>query len=170
MGEVIDSRNGQYSRPTADQDVLIGEEARPAAPDGLSDSVGVDPVIVIAQDGERAIARVESRDDLIEPSEIVASVTNEVAAEDDKIGRKLLHTLRHAGQPLLGDGRAVVQVGDERDSIAGELRGEIADRDRDLGRDEPSLLPAKERSGNPLGRPAQGDFGQAFKHRSPTLP
>src|SRR6267143_1947138 len=89
--EIVDSRDGERSpsRPTADQDVLIQEQARAAAPDGCGNRV--------------------------------------------------------RGEPSRRDGWTVVQVGDQRDAVAGELRREVGYREGNLRRDEPRVLPAKKR-------------------------
>jgi hypothetical protein len=74
MREVVDPTYGQGPCATTNQDVLIQQQARAAAPDGCGNRVRVEPVVVIAEDGKRTIGGMESCDDLIKPSEIAASV------------------------------------------------------------------------------------------------
>ena len=169
--EIVDSPDGERSpsRPTADQDVLIQEQARAAAPDGCGNRIRVEPVVVIAEDGKCTIGGMESCHDLVEPSEIAASVTDEVTAEDNEIGRQFVDALRHAGEPSRRDGWTVVQVGDQRDAVAGELRREVGYREGDLRRDEPRVLPAKKRRGETLRQPTEGYLGESLEDGSPSL-
>jgi hypothetical protein len=64
--KVVDSTDGEHGRFAGDQDVLIQEHTRAPALERFRNGIRIDPMVVIAQDRQRAVARLEACDDLIE--------------------------------------------------------------------------------------------------------
>ena len=70
----------------------------------------------------------------------------------------------------VGDGRTVVQIGDQCQAVALEPGGKARDGDRDFGCLEPGAIPADERTRQPLGQPPERSLGDALEPRRAPLP
>jgi hypothetical protein len=96
-------------------------------------------------------------------------VTDKVAAEDNEVGLQLDHPLGHAAEPAHRNRRTVVQIRDQRDAVAFELRAEAAYREIHLRRLEHRFIPTKKRRGNTLRQPTEWKLGESLETWSSAL-
>ena len=170
MGEVVHPADRQHGRTASDQPAAVEEHRRTRALDDLGDQVRVHPMVVVAEDRDRAVAPAKPRQYGLQPVEIAARITDEVPAQDDQVRRELGHTVGHTLEPARGNGGTMMKVGDERHAVAREFGRQIRHRNGDFGGVEPGPIPAAERGGQPLDYPPQGLLGEALEHGWPPLP
>jgi len=128
------------------------------------------PVIVIAEHGHYAVARAEQREHRREPVEVALHVAHEIPTQRYEIGRELGDAVRRAREPGGRHHRAAVEIRDERDAVAVELRRQAADRDADLGRQQQPPIPARQRRAQVLHDPADRHLHRALECGHARLP